>query len=297
MAQSAGEGYCRKATKRASVADPDVAQKLALDLKQPKILLFFGVLEIRMKKFLVVFAVLAVLIFVVSCGGGSKTNDTTGTGDTVTDEDAVGDTVTDEDAVGDTVTDEDAVGDTVTDEDAVDTIPANLPECSPTSETPCYDSSSELIWSKKADDEMEHYDAELYCESYSEAGLSGWRLPNIDELKTLLIWSKADSCKVSEENRCCHYHCWSCGSCTEEGNNCSQVLTLYDDGRYSKLGDIGFFWSSSSVWPSSILRSDDDDFVYCEFCEDAWGVSFSSGGVFHINMELYNSVRCVRNAD
>ena len=267
VAQSAGEGCCRKATKRASVADPDVAQKLALDLKQPKILRFFGVLEIRMKKFLVVFAVLAVLIFVVSCGGGSKTNDTTGTGDTVTDE------------------------------DAVDTIPANLPECSPTSETPCYDSSSELIWSKKADDEMEHYDAELYCESYSEAGLSGWRLPNIDELKTLLIWSKADSCKVSEKNGCCHYRCWSCGSCTEEGNNCSQVLTLYDDGRYSKLGDIGFFWSSSSVWPSSILRSDDDDFVYCEFCEDAWGVSFSSGSVFHVNMELYNSVRCVRNAD
>ena len=99
MAQSAGEGYCRKATKRASVTDPDVAQKLALDLKQPKMLRFFGVLEIRMKKFLVVFAVLAVLIFVISCGGGSKTNDTTGTGDTVTDEDAVGDTVTDEDAV------------------------------------------------------------------------------------------------------------------------------------------------------------------------------------------------------
>ncbi|MBR6244381.1 DUF1566 domain-containing protein [bacterium] len=229
-----------------------------------------------MKKFLVVFAVLAVLIFVISCGGGSKTNDTTGTGDTVTDEDAV--------------------GDTVTDEDAVDTIPANLPECSPTSETPCYDSSSELIWSKKADESMDHYDAGSYCKSYCEAGLSGWHLPNIDELKTLLIWSKADSCKVSEENRCCHYHCWNCGSCTEEGNNCSHGGTLYDDGRYSIFGDIGFFWSSSSVWPSSIVRSE-DDFVYCEFCEDAWGVSFSSGSVFHVNMELYNSVRCVRNAD
>lgn len=227
---------------------------------------FAGLIErIGKKKILAVFAVFAALIFVVSCGGGSKTNDNT---------------------------------DTVTDRDSVD--PDNLPECSPTSGTPCYDSSSELIWSKKADDEMEHYDAGLYCKSYSEAGLSGWHLPTIDELKTLLIWSKADSCKVSEENRCCHYRCWSCGSCTEEGENCSQRGTLYDDGRYSKFGDIDFFWSSSSVWPSSIVRSesedddDDDDFVYCEFCDNAWGVSFSRGGVFHVNMQSYSSVRCVR---
>ncbi|MBP5590733.1 DUF1566 domain-containing protein [bacterium] len=42
-----------------------------------------------MKKFLAVFTIFAVLMFIVSCGSNSKTNDTTGTGETVTDEDSV----------------------------------------------------------------------------------------------------------------------------------------------------------------------------------------------------------------
>lgn len=41
-----------------------------------------------MKKFFVVFAAFAALIFAVSCGGGSKTGDTSDTGETVTDEDS-----------------------------------------------------------------------------------------------------------------------------------------------------------------------------------------------------------------
>ena len=278
-----------------------------------------------MKKILACFVIFTALIFIVSCGGCSKTSDNSDTGDTVTDKDTV-----DTDSVSDTEPsgggtepsdnpdpdnpdpdnpdpdnpdsdNPDSDNPDSDDSDTANEIPVNLPECNPTSETPCYDSSSELIWSKKAEESMEHYDAELYCESYSEAGLSGWHLPTIDELKTLLIWSKADSCKVSEENGCCHYRCWSCGSCTEEENNCSYAGTLYDDGRFSKFGDVGFFWSSSSVWPSSIVRSesedDDDDFEYCEFCEDAWGVDFDGGGVFHVYMHFNKSVRCVRNAD
>ena len=61
-----------------------------------KVLLFFmiykmivGKQEKKMKKFLACFAVFVALIFVVSCGGGSKINDNTDTGDTVTDEDEV----------------------------------------------------------------------------------------------------------------------------------------------------------------------------------------------------------------
>ena len=260
-----------------------------------------------MKKIQACFVIFTALIFIVSCGGGSKTSDNSDTGDTVTDKDTVDtDSVSDTEPSGGGTEPSDNPDSDNHDSDDSDTaneIPVNFPECNPTSETPCYDSSSELIWSKKAEESMEHYDAELYCESYSEAGLSGWHLPTIDELKTLLIWSKADSCKVSEENGCCHYRCWSCGSCTEEENNCSHGGTLYDDGRYSKFGDVGFFWSSSSVRPSSIVRSesedndDDDDFEYCEFCEDAWGISFSRGGVFHVDMQIYSSVRCVRNAD
>lgn len=49
-----------------------------------------------MKKFFVVFALLCAMVLMISCGGGSKTGDTSDTGETVTDED--GDTADSEPA-------------------------------------------------------------------------------------------------------------------------------------------------------------------------------------------------------
>ena len=70
-----------------------------------------------MKKFMTIFAVLAVVFFVVSCGGDSKEEEKTDTGDTSADNDIdTGDTSTDNDAAdtGDTATD---AGDTEDDSD------------------------------------------------------------------------------------------------------------------------------------------------------------------------------------
>ncbi len=78
-------------------------------------------------------------------------------------------------------------------------------------------------------------DAVDYCANLNEDGYSDWRLPNIDELKTLM------------------------------GN------------AQSKLGDTGYFWSSS-------VRSDDN----------AWHVYFYYGVVSSDNKSLPISVRCVR---
>ena len=163
----------------------------------------------------------------------------------------------------------------------------NLPECSASSETPCYDSTSRLTWSKKADSTMTYSSAKSYCGTYSEGGLHGWHLPNIDELKTLLIWSRADSCKVSEENNCLSWDaCWSCGTCTETGTQstsgymCSNGYgTSYGDGRYSKLGDNGKFWSSS-------VRSDKNYF---------WSIDFSIGFIGYNSSSYSTNFRCVIN--
>ncbi len=72
-----------------------------------------------MKKFFVVFALLSAMFLVISCGGGSKTGDTTDTGETVTDED--GDTSDSEPA-----DDSEPSGDTEPDDpDNSDTTPDN----------------------------------------------------------------------------------------------------------------------------------------------------------------------------
>ncbi len=165
-----------------------------------------------------------------------------------------------------------------------------IPECSPTSATPCRDSSSGLTWSAKASTSYSLHDALDYCNSYSEGGLSGWHLPNIDELKTLLIADRVNNCQVSEVNNCLSYSsCWSCLTCSQTGtpesnSGCKPWGTSYDDGRYSKLGDTGMFRSSS-------ISSDSGDLV------STWNVNFTVGYIIFYFKGNPSDVRCVRNTD
>lgn len=167
-------------------------------------------------------------------------------------------------------------------------VTTTLPECSASSGTPCKDSSSGLTWSAKASSSMTWDNAKSYCDSYSEDGLSGWHLPTIDELRTLLI--NADSvknnCQVSETNNCLSYaDCWSCSTCTQtgtqssSGTGCSDWGTSYSDGRYSKFGEIGYFWSSSTT---------------SDHADDAWYVLFYYGIMNGSNKTSNYDVRCVR---
>ena len=185
-----------------------------------------------MKKILVVFAIFAALIFVVSCGSSSKTGDNTDTGDTTTDNDTgdngstdnpdsdnpdtapdAGDSVPDN---GDSTPDNDAdSGDSAPDsdnEEPVNENPDNLPECSPTSATPCIDSETGLIWSGKSAERIRWIDAVDYCKNQKAGGYNDWRLPSIAVLETLVK------------------------QCESSG---------YSDGECSKFGDIVFFWSST----------------------------------------------------
>ena len=163
---------------------------------------------------------------------------------------------------------------------------STLPKCSSSSGTPCRDSSSGLTWSARASNMMTWSSAKSYCENYTEGGLSGWHLPTIDELKTLLIWSKASSCKASETNNCLAWNeCWTCETCTEQGtastsnSTCSDWGTSWSDGRYSKFGDTGWFWSSS---------------ILSDYSINAWHVGFYYGDVGHNGVSYSDYVRCVR---
>lgn len=146
-----------------------------------------------------------------------------------------------------------------------------------------------LTWSKKADAIYTWEEALSYCDNLTESGYTDWRLPNIDELMTLLINVDRvlNNCQVSEANDCLSWNdCWSCSTCTEtgtqssNGTSCDDWSTYYyEDGRYSKLGDAGWFCSSSVV-------SDDSDYAWC--------VDFTDVIVEKSDKHYSASVRCVK---
>ncbi len=159
-------------------------------------------------------------------------------------------------------------------------------QCSPTSGTPCTDSSSSLMWSAKAPDTMNWNNAVSYCDKLIEFGFNDWHLPNIDELRTLIKdreTATGGSCQVSEANNCLSSSsCWSWETCAEACNASFDDCISYNDGRYSKFGDTRCFWSSSIV-------SDDTNY--------AWMVCFRDGDVSKPIKGKDNDdvrVRCVR---
>ena len=122
---------------------------------------------------------------------------------------------------------------------------STLPECSATSETPCFDSKTALIWSGKSSNIMTWQDAFNHCEYLNYGGYSDWRLPSITVLRTLI-----QNCDSS--------------------NGCEST----SDGKYSKLGESVLLWSSNGgtsqasgidfSQASSFLQSvNDSSYVRC----------------------------------
>ena len=245
-----------------------------------------------MKKFLCFFAIFAVLIFVVSCGSDNKkSDDKTNTGETVSDDDATDsdstdttpdnpdsdtpDTSSEQNDEGDPTSDDDADttpeqgdnGDPASDDDT-DTEPA-LPECSATSGTPCINPATKSIWSKKSGETTAQKAAE-YCMNLKEGGYE-WRLPNIDELRTLIVGcdntKTGGECKISAVNNTLAHEFWN-SKCF-----CSDNY----DGDYSVFGETDMLYSSS---------------VRTEY-NDIWGVYFLQANVKASTDEPSGFVRCI----
>ena len=156
-----------------------------------------------------------------------------------------------------------------------------IPECSASTTTfPCYDSTSHLTWSKKADTTYNWSGAGRYCNGLSEGGYSDWHLPTISELRTLIqncsgTQMPGGSCGVRDEEDlvCLAGSCRlvDCHSCTSDST-----------GGHSKFGDTDWFWSSSA-------RSDN--------LSNAWDVNFKYGYVNNTSKGNGNGyVRCVRGS-
>ncbi len=127
-------------------------------------------------------------------------------------------------------------------------------------------------------------EARKYCNSLEENGLTGWRLPNIDELRTLIQncpnTEPGGACKVSEKNGCLSKsECYSSSDCT-----CSKDKS----GKYSKLGYSRHYLIGSS---STFIGT---SYAYPEGQKKTWYVVFSKAEIKEDATEYYiGFVRCV----
>ena len=128
-----------------------------------------------------------------------------------------------------------------------------------------------LQWSSKSLYKMTWNDAVNYCQNLGENGYSNWRLPNIDELRTLV-----KNCPTTETGGACDVtnECLSQENCKNKACEGCENKGI----KYSKLGDKGFLWS------------------YSLDGNNAWYIDFTYASIHaHSNKEKF--VRCVRNAD
>ena len=137
------------------------------------------------------------------------------------------------------------------------------------------DSKSGALWQRTpAGPTMKWDEAKRHCQS-----LSGWRLPSISELRSLIRGCAAtelghEGCRVED------------GGCLDASCTCKDQRCPLDkgpaEGRYwptELQGSGDFYWSSSAV-------ADDG----------AWGVVFGRAAVIIFPVNSPGKVRCVRKA-
>ena len=106
---------------------------------------------------------------------------------------------------------------------------------------------AKLTWSSVAPKAMSWKEAQNYCSDLKENDSSDWRLPNIDELRTLIKncgrTELNGECRISENRQCLGKKCWSdsCNGCFFSG---AEILKNKIEAVKEKLAeDYGEFWS------------------------------------------------------
>ncbi|MFO8070396.1 MAG: DUF1566 domain-containing protein [Polyangia bacterium] len=127
-----------------------------------------------------------------------------------------------------------------------------------------------------------------YCKELELGGSTDWRLPDIDELISLLRGCvggevtgdlTASCCPMDDPNCLDEQSCWeeqSCGGCAPQSGGPGEAGSYQDES----LSGTGWLWSASSSELSGL----------------AWGVDFDSAVVGKEDKAQAYSVRCVRQA-
>ncbi len=149
-----------------------------------------------------------------------------------------------------------------------------FPQCSPTSEKPCI--SGKLIWSETKKTNRTQGGCNTSCNELNEGGYSsGWRLPTINELRTLV--QNCDKTVSLPDGVCQVSDTCIKTSCKDEDNcKCSS------GNDYSKLGDTDSLWSGTKV--ESNMSA-------------AWYINFSNAYIDSTNTSEKKSARCVHEVN
>lgn len=146
------------------------------------------------------------------------------------------------------------------------------------------DTKTGFIWQRGDGGQMEWDFAKQYCDSLDLGGYNDWRLPTINELRTIIKGCSGtkDNGSCAVRDNCLSDSCWSkssCWACPESGGPGENGL-YWQKGVWSYNGDkYGWFWSSSELSGYAIYP---------------WLVEFGLG---YIGTEVKisrNSVRCIR---
>lgn len=143
------------------------------------------------------------------------------------------------------------------------------------------DSQSGLTWqAKPTGGRMTWDEAKLHCKGLSLAGHRDWRLPTINELRSLVRGCPAaqtgGSCGVTDS--CLNQSCWNddpCRACADKGG--PGTGGAYWPAQLS--GKAAWHWSSSAVADLDGL---------------AWSAGFDYGVVFYNHTNIALETRCVR---
>ena len=127
--------------------------------------------------------------------------------------------------------------------------PSGLPKCRANVTKPCEDPVTGIIWSEIVLQYLDWGNAKAYCEDLDEGGYTDWRLPNIDEMRTVVRncsqMIPGGECPVSELN----------GNASGAGNYDSDESRLAcscagsdDTGTESIIGNRHkVLWTSTTV--------------------------------------------------
>ena len=144
------------------------------------------------------------------------------------------------------------------------------------------DSETGYMWENPPSMELLGWNpASAYCANLGLGGHNDWRLPSIDELRTLVR-----GCSATKPGGSCNVWEGECLALACKEDSCSQGCTTWagpgEAGNYwpdELEGLTGWYWSSSFVEDVS---------------NAAWTVGFAGGSVSGFNFNASSSFRCVR---
>jgi hypothetical protein len=145
-----------------------------------------------------------------------------------------------------------------------------------------------LIWQKEAlQKEMSFVEAYRYCKSLSSSNHQDWRMPNIDELRTISIGCPYRNRQVCDVHESCLDPLF-CGRSGCEGCSHKQGPANGCYWRGKLHGPCTWYWSSSpTLGPVLGLHSRHK-------LEKVWCIDFATAKVSTKQADYIAAVRCVR---